>query len=71
MGGVKYEGNWKIEKGQRKKHGWGKLIISVSEWYEGNWEEDKMEGFGVYQYPDGGFYSGEWHENHHEGRGRF
>jgi len=26
--------------------------------YEGNWEEDLMEGYGVYYYPDGSIYEG-------------
>ena len=31
-----------------------------SEKYEGNWKENKRDGFGVYTWSDGREYEGEW-----------
>jgi hypothetical protein len=28
--------------------------------YEGEWERDRMHGFGTYTFKDGSTYSGEW-----------
>lgn len=54
------------------KHGYGKLTIPTIEdmpveSYEGDWHEDKMQGFGIYHYPDGSIYHGEWKDNKHSG----
>lgn len=65
-----------IVKGKKMKHGYGKLTIPTSEdlpveSYEGDWFEDKMQGFGIYNYPDGSVYHGEWKQNKHSGQGVF
>lgn len=57
------------------KHGQGTLTVPPAggpvgrEYYEGNWEEDKMHGTGTYYYPDGSIYRGEWKNNLHHGVG--
>ena len=45
-----------------------KLSNGFCEQYEGNWVEDKMEGYGTYQYLSGAVYSGEWKNNMHHGK---
>jgi hypothetical protein len=45
-----------------------KLGNGFFEQYEGNWVEDKMEGYGTYQYLSGAVYSGEWKNNMHHGK---
>lgn len=44
LNGVVYEGNWKLIKGVKVKHGFGKMTLPLEaksqvgeEWYEGNW----------------------------------
>lgn len=78
LNGVVYEGNWKLIRGGKTKHGYGRLLFpfqpqsaAAQESYEGSWEEDKMQGYGTYSYPDGAVYSGEWAADKHQGRGRF
>jgi hypothetical protein len=78
LSGVKYEGNWKLKAGIKVKQGYGMLIVPSSlpeqigqESYEGNWEDDRMEGVGAYLYPDGSIYEGEWRNNQQHGRGVF
>jgi len=41
------------------------------EWYEGDWVEDKMEGYGVYHYSNGDIYEGNWKNNLHNGFGTY
>jgi len=50
-----YVGNWKMVGGHKVKHGKGKITFpGVSgnafglEEYDGDWEDDKMHGFGRY-----------------------
>ena len=74
LNGVTYEGNWQLIKGKKVKHGYGKMIIPssrqlIAESYEGDWFEDKMQGFGTYHYPDGSIYEGEWKDDKHHGKG--
>lgn len=37
--------------------------------YEGEWEENKMQGFGAYVWKDGSIYRGEWEDNAMHGCG--
>jgi len=65
-----------LESGEKVKHGEGTLIHSGTtayekgnESYNGNWNHDKMEGYGIYNYTSGAVYSGEWLDNQHHGKG--
>ena len=35
------------------------------EFFDGDWQNDKMHGFGVYNYANGDIYEGEWENNFH------
>ena len=37
--------------------------------YEGEWYENKINGTGVYVWPDGRKYDGEWKDNNMHGKG--
>lgn len=37
--------------------------------YQGEWNNDKMQGFGIYHWADGSNYEGEWFENCMNGKG--
>lgn len=39
--------------------------------YNGEWEENKRHGQGVYTYKNGDFYDGSWKEGHKHGKGRY
>lgn len=52
-----YVGN-RNSKGQR--HGEGTCIWSNGDRYEGNWENDKMSGYGEYTYANGEIKNGIW-----------
>ncbi|EGR29752.1 MORN repeat protein, partial [Ichthyophthirius multifiliis] len=74
--GLVYEGQWKLFNNQKVKHGEGVLIFQGStsyeagnEEYRGSWEDDQMNGFGVYKYTSGAIYSGEWKDGKHNGKG--
>lgn len=62
-------GNWKLSHGHKVKHGHGKITYpSVggnsanaelgAEDYEGDWDEDVMQGYGKYKYTSGANYTG-------------
>jgi len=67
--------------GIKQRHGKGILlhpIISINsliktkvESYEGDWVDDKMEGFGIYTYANGDIYEGEFKDNKHHGYGKY
>ena len=66
----------KLINGNTIRTGYGKLVhrgINNSqigeEYYEGNWENDKFNGFGKYQYSNGDVYTGEFKDNLHHGNG--
>ena len=39
--------------------------------YSGEWKNNNMEGFGIYNYTDGRQYIGEWKSNKMEGCGEY
>jgi hypothetical protein len=74
--GITYIGNWKQTNKGKVKEGYGKLThvftnikVPLTEWYEGEWSNDMMNGYGVYKYASGATYSGNWKNNRHEGYG--
>ena len=74
MNGDVYIGQWEIIDKLRKRHGHGKFTHSISgltENYEGEWSNDSMEGYGVYNYLSGSRYEGIWSKNQQHGQGTF
>jgi hypothetical protein len=76
---ILYVGYYKQNaEGIKFREGKGKLIHPTSdnsefgqEYYDGDWLNDKMHGFGVYCYSNGDLYEGEWEENLHCGYGKY
>jgi len=74
-----YQGNWKLMNGKKCKHGHGKMTspgiqsgdrsFGLEE-YDGDWSEDKMHGYGRYQYSSGAIYTGQWCEGMMHGSGK-
>ena len=65
INGTLYVGSWKLANGVKAKHGHGKLTFAGTaasefgnEEYEGDWEEDKMHGYGTYRFTSGSVYTG-------------
>ena len=68
--GSKYEGEWRSVDGLRFRQGQGKFSTGP-ESYEGTWNEDVMEGEGVYTFSSGATYSGSFVNNSFEGQGKY
>ena len=74
-----YIGQYKqLTTGVKIREGKGKYMVSPSaqnpngiESYDGDWKEDKMEGYGVYHYSNGEIYEGNWVNNMHHGQGTY
>lgn len=74
-----YIGDYKqLTTGVKIREGKGKYIVSPSEThpngvesYDGEWKEDKMEGYGIYHYSNGEVYEGNWLNNMHHGQGTY
>ena len=64
-GDYSYKGETQINK----RHGIGKLTDLKGNSYEGNFKNDKIEGFGTLQ-TQNGKYVGEWKDSHQEGEGQ-
>lgn len=47
----------------------GKLIHADGDIYEGEWKDDKANGFGVYIHVNGAKYEGEWLNDKQHGQG--
>jgi hypothetical protein len=52
------------------------IFKGIYEWsdgrkYEGEWKNNKMEGYGVFTWPDGRRYEGEYIDDKKEGNGVF
>ncbi|XP_066520825.1 radial spoke head 10 homolog B isoform X3 [Hoplias malabaricus] len=62
-----YKGQWH----QGKRHGKGTIYFNKegTSWYEGNWENNIREGWGVHCYPTGNIYEGQWKNNIRHGEG--
>lgn len=72
---TRYVGNWKMCNGNKLKHGHGKIVYPGSqtkgqESFDGDWQEDKMHGYGRYEYTSGAVYSGEWLHGKMSGKGK-
>lgn len=73
-----YEGCFIIKDNIKIRNGRGTLsfcsnsaIETKFEKYSGEWKDDKMEGFGVYEYISGAKFTGNWKENKHYGTGKY
>ena len=70
-----YVGNWRILKGNKVKHGSGKITCPGAdanlggEEYDGEWVDDKMEGQGRYVFASGSTYTGNWKAGMMHGKG--
>lgn len=74
MNGDVYIGQWEIIDKVKKRHGHGKFLhalTGVTEEYDGEWNNDQMEGYGVYKYLSGARYEGNWVKNRQHGQGTF
>ncbi|XP_037400303.1 radial spoke head 10 homolog B isoform X2 [Pygocentrus nattereri] len=62
-----YKGQWY----RGKRHGKGTIYYSqgVASWYEGDWENNCREGWGMRCYPSGNIYQGQWKNNVQHGEG--
>jgi hypothetical protein len=49
----------------------GVMTSPNEERYQGDWQEDKKQGQGIYYYPNGEKYDGEWINDQREGKGTF
>ena len=43
---------------KKKRHGFGRLTWKDGSYYEGEWKNDKAEGFGILMHSDGDIYKG-------------
>ena len=73
-----YEGCFIIKDKKKIRCGRGTLTFSSNsaietkfERYSGEWKDDKMNGFGVYEYINGARYTGNWINNEHSGTGKY
>jgi hypothetical protein len=48
----------------------GKLYHADGDHYEGQWVDDKAEGFGIYTHVDGTIYEGQWKDDKQDGEGK-
>ena len=51
--------------------GYGTHFYSDSEYYEGEWYQDKRSGWGRMYYSDGSIYEGEWYDDERSGMGLY
>ena len=76
---IVYIGSYKqLKDGRKVRDGYGKIIHPTNdnsdygrEYYEGEWKDDKMCGFGIYHYSNGDVYEGEWLDDMHHGFGKY
>jgi hypothetical protein len=76
---ILYIGSFKqLTTGVKIREGKGKVIHPSNdntevgqETYEGDWSNDKMEGYGIYRYSNGDIFDGEWKDNQQNGFGKY
>jgi 4-amino-4-deoxy-L-arabinose transferase-like glycosyltransferase len=72
-----YRGEWRIDTPEGEyqdpvigiKEGQGTYVFSDGSTYEGQWKNDKRNGFGIMKYADGSRFEGFWLENKEHGKG--
>lgn len=65
--GVLYNGQW--HQGKRQGKGTVYYNQDKTDWYKGEWLQNKIEGCGVRCYISGNIYTGEWKNNMRHGEG--
>ena len=65
-----YEGEYVVDGATSKRQGNG-FLQDGEESYEGNWENDTMNGEGVYSFSSGASYSGSFKDGEFEGKGEY
>ena len=69
--GSKYDGGWILnDEGLRVRHGYG-VYVEGPEKYEGEWNEDSMDGAGKFFFASGAMYEGNFSENEFSGQGTY
>uniref|UniRef100_A0A7S0SWQ0 MORN repeat-containing protein 5 n=1 Tax=Chromulina nebulosa TaxID=96789 RepID=A0A7S0SWQ0_9STRA len=68
--GSKYEGEWISIDNVKYRHGFG-IFIGNNEKYEGNWDNDNMDGYGEYTFASGAVYKGNFIKNLFNGEGLY
>lgn len=65
-----YSGSWLngVRNGEGKLT-YGPESPNAGEEFEGSWENNQMDGYGVYKWPDGGSYDGQWKNGKRDGFG--
>ena len=67
-----YIGCWDSDQRHGKgKFIWNRMLKSQMEFYDGEWVNDRKEGFGLYKYKNGSTYEGKWVNGVREGTGIF
>jgi hypothetical protein len=52
------------------RNGYGKFYYNGGSLYDGEWIDNKMNGYGILFYPDGSIaYQGEWKNDYFDGKG--
>jgi serine/threonine protein kinase len=54
-----------------KYEGYGRLVMTSGDVYDGNWKNNKRHGQGKYSYANGEWYSGNWTNGVRQGQGEF
>nr|XP_023686995.1 radial spoke head 10 homolog B-like isoform X1 [Paramormyrops kingsleyae] len=64
---VSYCGQWY----HGKRHGKGKIFYNqeMTSWYEGDWVNNTIDGWGVRRYLSGNVYEGQWKDSRRHGEG--
>ena len=68
--GSQYKGGWLQTNGVKVKEGEGIYKIGPEE-YVGLWKNDKMNGFGKYNFASGAVYEGDFKDNVFHGQGQY
>ena len=66
--GDQYQGELEINHKQKEGHGIYTWIHGDR--FNGNWHQDKMCNFGVYNFSNGSIYEGEFFDGEIQGRGK-
>mmetsp|Transcript_34025 Transcript_34025/g.101609 ORF Transcript_34025/g.101609 Transcript_34025/m.101609 type:complete len:145 (-) Transcript_34025:193-627(-) len=69
--GSKYDGEWRLVDGARRRDGHGRYIDTFAQTYEGEWSNDKMHGRGRFRFATRAVYEGEFVENAYSGSGKY
>jgi len=60
-----------VEKGKENKDSNNSKMLIGCEYYDGEWKDDKMDGYGIYLYSNGDKYEGYWTNGCQNGKGKY